>query len=80
MAETPSELKEQVDQARARLEQDLNSLHYRVSSLQNRVRDSLDWRTQYRRYTWAFLGAAFASALMLGVAFSRMLAGLRRRT
>ena len=71
MAETPSELKQQVDQARSRLEQDLNSLEYRV-------RASLDWHEQYRRFPWAFLGAVFAGALMLGVAFSGMLAALRR--
>ena len=71
MAETSSELKQQVDRARHCLEQDLNSLEYRV-------RASLDWRTQYGRHPWAFLGAAFASALMLGLAFSRMLAALRR--
>jgi hypothetical protein len=71
MAETANELKERVDQARHRLEQDLNSLEYHV-------RASLDWRTQYRRAPWVFLGAAFGSALMLGLAFSRMLAGLGR--
>jgi hypothetical protein len=38
MAETASELKEQVDRARSRLEQDVNSLQYQV-------RVSLDWRT-----------------------------------
>lgn len=69
MAETASELKERVDQARSRLEQDLNSLQYHV-------RASLDWRNQYRRSPWVFLGAAFGSALMLGLAFSRMLADL----
>ncbi|HLI86752.1 MAG TPA: hypothetical protein VKV17_22795 [Bryobacteraceae bacterium] len=66
MAETASELKERVDLARGRLEQDLNSLQYHV-------RASLDWKTQYRRFPWAFLGAAFTSALMLGLAYSRML-------
>jgi ElaB/YqjD/DUF883 family membrane-anchored ribosome-binding protein len=71
MAETASELKERVDQARKRLEQDLNSLQYHI-------RASLDWRTQYHRSPWVFLGAAFGSALMLGLAFSRMLAGLGR--
>jgi hypothetical protein len=71
MAETASELKERVDQARGRLEQDLNSLEYHI-------RVSLDWRTQYRRSPWIFLGATFGSALMLGLAFSRMLAGLGR--
>jgi hypothetical protein len=71
MAETPSELKEQVDRARNRLEQDLNSLEYHVKA-------NLDWRTQYRRHPWLFLGAAFSSALMLGLAFSRMLVTSRR--
>jgi hypothetical protein len=71
MAETASELKERVEQARNRLEQDLNSLQYHI-------RASLDWRSQYRRSPWVFLGAAFGSALMLGLAFSRMLAGLGR--
>jgi uncharacterized membrane protein YcjF (UPF0283 family) len=71
MAETASELKERVDQARHRLEQDLNSLQYHI-------RASLDWRAQYQRSRWVFLGAAFGGALMLGLAFSRMLAGWRR--
>jgi hypothetical protein len=71
MAETPSELKEQVDRARNRLEQDLNNLQYHVKA-------SLDWRAQYRRYPWLFLGAAFTSALMVGLAFSRLLATPRR--
>jgi ElaB/YqjD/DUF883 family membrane-anchored ribosome-binding protein len=65
MAETPGELKKQVDQARNRLEQDLNSLQYRV-------RASLDWREQYRRYPWAFLGMVFTCALMLGMAISAL--------
>jgi ElaB/YqjD/DUF883 family membrane-anchored ribosome-binding protein len=66
MAETASELKGQVDQARSRLEQDINNLQYHL-------RASLNWRTHYERYPWAFLGVAFASALLLGLVFSRML-------
>jgi hypothetical protein len=67
MGEAPDELKRQVDQARQRLDQDLNQLEYRV-------KEATDWRFQFNRHPWIFLGAAFSGALLL----SLMLFGSRR--
>lgn len=61
MGETADYLKQQVEAARARLGQDLNELQYRV-------RSEFDWRVQFGRYPWMFLGAAFLSAMLLGLA------------
>ncbi len=57
MGETADQIKEQVNLARGRLEQDLNQLEYRV-------RASADWRVQYRRHPWVFAGAAFFASLV----------------
>ena len=72
MGQTPDEIKQQVEQARSRLGQDLNELEYRVKS-------TTDWRVQFDRHPWPFLGAVFAAALFAGLlaghAESRMRAG-----
>jgi hypothetical protein len=67
MGETPDELRHQVEQARSRLDQDLNQLDYRVKEV-------TDWRFQFDRHPWIFLGAAFGGALLL----SLLLFGSRR--
>ncbi len=59
MGEKPDEIKTQIEQARNRLGQDLNELEYQV-------RRTTDWRLQFRRHPWAFLGTAFGGALALG--------------
>jgi hypothetical protein len=58
-----------VRQARSRLGADLNELEHQIKS-------QLDWRVQFRRYPWAFLGAAFGLALLATV---MLRAAIRRR-
>ena len=70
MAETADELKRHVEEARSRLDQDLSRLEYRV-------RAELNWRVQFQRRPWSFLGAAFGGAMLLALAFSWTLAGAR---
>jgi len=60
MGETPDELKRQVEQTRSRLDQDLNQLEYHV-------REAADWRFQFNRHPWVFVGAAFGGALLLSL-------------
>jgi hypothetical protein len=69
MAQTPDDIRYEVEQARERLDANLNALQYQI-------RTELDWREQFRRHTWAFLGAAFGFALLIGLAIS---GGPRRR-
>jgi ElaB/YqjD/DUF883 family membrane-anchored ribosome-binding protein len=63
MGETPDDIKNELEQARARLGQDLNRLEYRV-------RTELDWRVHFDRHPWQFCGAAFGVGLLLGFAFA----------
>jgi hypothetical protein len=63
MGQTPDDLRNDVVRARARLGEDLNELEYRVKS-------EVNWRVQYDRHPWAFLGAAFGAAALLGLAVS----------
>lgn len=60
MGQTPDDLKHDVEQARARLDGDLNDLQYSV-------RSELDWRVQFDRHPWAFVGAAFGAGALLGL-------------
>ena len=60
MGETPDELKYHVEQIRGRLDQNLNQLEYRLKA-------SINWRTQFERHPWAFLGTAFGGALLLAL-------------
>lgn len=62
MGESADELKQRVDAARSRLEQDINSLEYQVKR-------TTDWRVQFDQHPWTFLGAALAAGLMVGVLF-----------
>ena len=41
-------------------DQDLNRLEYRVKEL-------ADWRFQFNRHPWVFVGAAFSGALLLSL-------------
>ncbi len=67
MGETPDEIKQEIEQARGRLDQHLNQLEYRV-------RETADWRTHFHRHPWTVLGVAFTGALLL----SLMIFGSRR--
>jgi hypothetical protein len=69
MAQTPDDIRYDVDRARERLDANLNEFQYRMKS-------ELDWRVQFRRHPWAFIGAAFGFALLIGWAIS---GGSRRR-
>jgi hypothetical protein len=69
MGQTSVDIRNEVDRARARLGANLNELQYRIKS-------ELDLRTQFRRHPWAFFGAAFGLALLIGLAIS---GGSRRR-
>jgi hypothetical protein len=69
MGQTSDDIRYDVERARARLGADLNELEYRIKS-------ELDWRVQFRRHPWAFLGAAFGLAFLIGLAIS---GGSRRR-
>jgi hypothetical protein len=66
MGETTDQVKEEADQARERLAEDLHRLEHRIESLS-------DWRTWYQRYPAYFVGAAFLGALLLGLALSPLL-------
>lgn len=69
MGQTPNDIMYDVERARERLGANLNELQYQIKS-------RLDWKLQLRRHTWAFLGAAFGLALLIGLAIS---GGPRRR-
>lgn len=60
MGKTTYEIEEEIVQARNRLGRDLNDL-------ENRIRDTVDWRTQFRRNPAAFIGAAFGIGLIAGL-------------
>jgi ElaB/YqjD/DUF883 family membrane-anchored ribosome-binding protein len=64
MGETPDEIKQEVEQVRARLGQDINRLEYRVKR-------TLDWRTQFDQKPWLFVGAAFGVAFLIGLMLPR---------
>ncbi|HEX8985906.1 MAG TPA: DUF3618 domain-containing protein [Bryobacteraceae bacterium] len=59
MGEKPDQIREEIEQARYRLGQNLNQLEYRV-------RQTTDWRVQFDRHPWVFAGAAFTGALVFG--------------
>jgi ElaB/YqjD/DUF883 family membrane-anchored ribosome-binding protein len=59
MGETPDEIKRGIEQTRERISSNLNQLEHRVKG-------ALDWRTQFDRRPWAFVGVAFGAAFLLG--------------
>jgi ElaB/YqjD/DUF883 family membrane-anchored ribosome-binding protein len=65
MGETPDQVRSAIDRARDRLGQDLNLLRYRV-------KQEIDWRYQFRRNPWAFVGGAFVLSLLAGMLSGRM--------
>ena len=56
------EIRQDIRRERGALQDDL-------SDLQAKVRHTTDWREQFRRNTVTMLGAAFASGMLLPVAF-----------
>lgn len=59
MGETPDEIKREIEAARHRISTNLNQL-------EDRVKDVLDWRAQFDRRPWAFVGGAFGLAFLIG--------------
>ena len=64
MGETTDEIKQEVEQVRARLGQDLNRLEYQVNR-------TFDWQAQFDRNPWAFVGTAFGLAFLVGLMIGR---------
>jgi hypothetical protein len=56
----------EIESARSALDRDLDAF-------EARFRQETDWRVQFRRRPWAFVGASFA----LGLGLSLMLGGTR---
>src|SRR5436189_138873 len=59
MGETPDDIKQEIEQARARLGANLNQLEHTVKK-------TLDWRSHFDRKPAAFIGAAFGAAFLIG--------------
>jgi len=59
MGETPDDIKQEIENARHRLGADLNQLEARVKS-------TMDWRAQFDRNPWAWVGGAFGAAFLIG--------------
>jgi len=61
MGETADEIRSQIERTRERLGKDLNAL-------ESRVKEETDWRVQFARRPWVFVGAAFGVSLAVGLA------------
>jgi ElaB/YqjD/DUF883 family membrane-anchored ribosome-binding protein len=59
MGETPDEIKREIELTRERISSNLNQL-------ETRVRTTLDWRTQFDKRPWAFVGGAFGVGFLIG--------------
>jgi len=59
MGETPDDIRQEIEQARARLGADLNQLEYTVKK-------TLDWRSHFDRHPAPFLRAALGVAFQIG--------------
>ncbi len=59
MAQTPDQIKQHIEERRGRISEDINELEYRV-------KETVDWRSQFHRHTAAVLGGAFAAGALLG--------------
>ena len=60
MAQTTDEIRQHIEARRGRLAQDINELEYRV-------RQTVDFKEQFRRHTGAILGSAFGAGLLFGL-------------
>lgn len=67
MAETTNEIRHHIESQRGRLAEDINELEARVRRMEYRVKESVDWRHQFRTHTGAALGIAFGGGLLLGL-------------
>jgi hypothetical protein len=55
------------DEIKKHIENQREQLGENLEKLEERVRNSTDWRTQYNRHPWAAVGLAFGGGLLLGV-------------
>ena len=67
---------ETLDQIEKHIEETRNDLSNNLYELQNRLKNSVDWRVQFDSNPAAFLGAGFA----LGVLLSRIVLGAPHRS
>lgn len=63
MAETVDQIKHHIELQRGRLAQNVNEL-------ESRVRETVDWRIQFRRHTGLALGLAFGFGMLLSLIMS----------
>ena len=63
MDEDPSKIEESIRSTRRQLGSNLQELEHRV-------KDATNWRVQFGRHPWAFIGAAFTGGVLLSVALS----------
>ena len=59
MGKTTHEIETEIVDARNRLGRDLNAL-------ESRIRETIDWRAQFRRNPNVFVAAAFGVGLLIG--------------
>ena len=59
MGETADQIRNEIEHTRARLGQELNELEYKVKR-------ETDWRVQFDRHPWGFMGAACGLAVLAG--------------
>jgi hypothetical protein len=67
MHENPDQIRSEIEHTRSRLGEDL-------SELQDVVKQEIDWRVQFARHPWAFIGAAFCAAALVGRAARKVIA------
>lgn len=59
------------ERVKQHLDHERRALRSNLAELEHRVRSTVDWRTQFRRNTVAFLGFACASGLLVGMMTAR---------
>jgi hypothetical protein len=60
MAQTTDELRQHIEAQRTRIARDINELEHRV-------RETVDFKEQFRRHTELFLGSALGAGVLLGL-------------
>ena len=64
MAETSTQIEQEIEQTRAQLGSNLEEL-------ENKVKDIADWRRQFRRNPFTMMGVAFGGGLLLATLMHR---------
>jgi hypothetical protein len=60
MGENPAQIEREIELRRERLGRNINDLQHRVGEM-------TDWRKQYEKRPWAFLGAAFGAGVAIAL-------------